>query len=50
MIIVSKLQEFDYESATSIALVALAVSFSDPVWREDLVQAKNTKRIRGRDA
>ena len=49
LIIMSKLQEFDYESATSIALVTLAVSFLI-LFGVNLVQARNTKRIRGRDA
>ena len=49
LIIMSKLQEFDYESATAIALVTLAVSFLI-LFGVNLVQARNTKRIRGRDA
>ena len=49
LIIMSKLQEFDYESATSIALVTLAVSFLI-LFGVNMVQARNTKRIRGRDA
>ena len=49
LIIMSKLQEFDYESATSIALVTLAVSFLI-LFGVNLVQVRNTKRIRGRDA
>ena len=49
LMIMSKLQEFDYESATSIALVTLAVSFLI-LFGVNMVQARNTKRIRGRDA
>ena len=49
LIIMSKLQEFDYESATAIALVTLAASFLI-LFGVNLVQARNTKRIRGRDA
>ena len=49
LIIMSKLQEFDYERATAIALVTLAVSFLI-LFGVNLVQARNTKRIRGRDA
>ena len=48
LIIMSKLQEFDYESATSIALVTLAVSFLI-LFAVNIVQARNTKRIRGRE-
>lgn len=34
LIIMSKLQEFDYESATAIALVTLGSIIPDPVWCE----------------
>lgn len=49
LIIMSKLQEFDYTSATSIALVMLFLSFLI-LFSVNALQAHNSKRIRGRDA
>lgn len=46
LIIMSKLQEFDYASATSIALVMLFVSFLI-LFSINLLQARNAKRIHG---
>ena len=46
LIIMSELQEFDYASATSIALVMLVVSFLI-LFSINLLQARNAKRIRG---
>ena len=46
LIIMSKLQEFDYASATSIALVMLLVSFLI-LFSINLLQARNAKRIHG---
>lgn len=46
LIIMSELQEFDYASATSIALVMLVVSFLI-LFSINLLQAGNAKRIRG---
>ncbi|MBU5482638.1 sulfate ABC transporter permease subunit CysT [Blautia sp. MSJ-19] len=48
LIIMSQLQEFDYKSATSIALVMLVVSFSI-LFLMNLMQARNSKRLRGGD-
>ena len=46
LVIMSELQEFDYASATSIALVMLFVSFLI-LFLVNMVQARNTKRIKG---
>ena len=46
LIIMSELQEFDYQSATSIALVMLIVSFLI-LFLMNLMQARNSKRLRG---
>ena len=46
LIIMSELQEFDYKSATSIALVMLLVSFLI-LFLMNLMQARNSKRLRG---
>lgn len=46
LIIMSELQEFDYASATSIALVMLLVSFLI-LFSINLLQARNAKRIHG---
>lgn len=46
LIIMSELQEFDYASATSIALVMLLVSFFI-LFSINLLQARNAKRIHG---
>lgn len=46
LIIMSELQEFDYKSATSIALVMLIVSFLI-LFLMNLMQARNSKRLRG---
>ena len=42
----SELQEFDYQSATSIALVMLIASFLI-LFLMNLMQARNSKRLRG---
>lgn len=42
----SELQEFDYKSATAIALVMLAVSFL-LLFVINLIQARNTKILKG---
>lgn len=42
----SELQEFDYKSATAIALVMLAVSFL-LLFAINLIQARNTKILKG---
>ena len=42
----SELQEFDYKSATSIALVMLLVSFLI-LFLMNPMQARNSKRLRG---
>lgn len=49
LIIMSELQEFDYKSATSIALVMLLVSFLI-LFLMNLMQARNSKRLRGGNA
>ena len=49
LIIMSELQEFDYKSATSIALVMLVISFL-LLFLLNLVQARNSKRLRGGNA
>ena len=46
LIIMSELQEFDYKSATSIALVMLIASFLI-LFLMNLMQARNSKRLRG---
>ena len=46
LIIMSELQEFDYSSATAIALVMLAVSFFI-LFLNSMIQARNSKRLRG---
>ena len=46
LIIMSELQEFDYKSATSIALVMLVASFLI-LFLMNLMQARNSKRLRG---
>lgn len=46
LIIMSKLQEFDYASATAIALVMLIVAFLI-LFSINLVQAKNEKKVSG---
>lgn len=46
LIIMSELQEYDYASATSIALVMLMVSFLI-LFSMNLLQARTAKRIRG---
>ena len=46
LIIMSELQEFDYKSATSIALVMLVASFL-VLFLMNLMQARNSKRLRG---
>ena len=49
LIIMSELQEYDYTSATSIALVMLVVSFL-LLFILNLMQARNSKRLRGGNA
>lgn len=46
LIMMSELQEFDYQSATSIALVMLIASFLI-LFLMNLMQARNSKRLRG---
>ena len=46
LIIMSKLQEFDYKSATAIALVMLAASFLI-LFVVNLIQARNSKILKG---
>ena len=46
LIIMSELQEFDYQSTTSIALVMLIASFLI-LFLMNLMQARNSKRLRG---
>ena len=46
LIIMSELQEFDYQSATTIALVMLIASFLI-LFLMNLMQARNSKRLRG---
>ncbi len=46
LIIMSELQEYDYASATAIALVMLAVAFLI-LFAMSLIQAKNSKILRG---
>jgi sulfate transport system permease protein len=46
LIIMSELQEYDYASATSIALVMLVASFA-VLFLVNLVQARNTKILKG---
>ena len=46
LIIMSELQEYDYTSATSIALVMLVVSFL-LLFILNLMQARNSRRLRG---
>lgn len=46
LVIMSKLQEFDYSSATAIALVMLIISFLI-LFIVNLIQARNTKIIKG---
>lgn len=49
LIIMSELQEYDYKSATSIALVMLIVAFL-LLFFLNLMQARNSKRLRGGNA
>ena len=49
LIIMSELQEYDYTSATSIALVMLVVSFL-LLFFLNLMQARNSRRLRGGNA
>ena len=49
LIIMSELQEYDYTSATSIALVMLVVSFL-LLFILNLMQARNSRRLRGGNA
>ena len=49
LITMSELQEFDYKSATSIALVMLVASFLI-LFLMNLMQARNSKRLRGGNA
>lgn len=49
LIIMSKLQSFDYAGATSIALIMLVVSFVI-LFLMNLMQARNSKMIRGGNA
>ena len=49
MIIMSELQEFDYKSATSIALVMLVASFLI-LFLMNLLQARHSNRLRGGNA
>lgn len=49
LIIMSELQEYDYTSATSIALVMLVVSFL-LLFILNLIQARNSRRLRGGNA
>ena len=49
LIIMSELQEYDYKSATSIALVMLVISFL-LLFLLNLMQARNSKRLRGGNA
>lgn len=49
LIIMSELQEYDYTSATSIALVMLVVSFL-LLFILNLMQARNSRRLRGENA
>ena len=46
LIIMSELQDFDYNSATAIALVMLAFSFAI-LFIVNLIQARNTKILKG---
>ena len=46
MIIMSKLQEYDYTSATSIALVMLAAAFLI-LFLSNLVQARSSRILKG---
>ena len=46
LMIMSKLQEFDYPAASSMALVMLAASFLI-LFVVNLIQARNTKKLRG---
>ena len=49
LIIMSELQEYDYTSATSIALVMLVISFL-LLFLLNLMQARNSRRLRGGNA
>lgn len=49
LIIMSELQEYDYTSATSIALVMLVISFL-LLFILNLMQARNSRRLRGGNA
>ena len=49
LIIMSELQEYDYTSATSLALVMLVVSFL-LLFILNLMQARNSRRLRGGNA
>ncbi|MGN1225005.1 MAG: ABC transporter permease subunit, partial [Ruminococcus sp.] len=46
LIIMSELQEYDYASATAIALVMLIVSFLI-LFLSNLIQARNAKKLKG---
>ena len=45
--IMSRLQEFDYTAATSIALVMLVISFVI-LFINSMIQARNTRIVTGR--
>ena len=49
LIIMSELQEFDYSSATAIALVMLAVSFFI-LFLNSMIQQRNARILRGGNA
>ena len=46
LVVMSKLQEFDYESATAISLVMLVVAFVG-LFINKMVQARNAKILNG---
>lgn len=47
LVIMSRLQEFDYTAATSIALVMLLISFVI-LFINSMIQARNTRIVTGR--
>ena len=49
LVIMSELQEFDYSSATAIALVMLAVSFFI-LFLNSMIQQRNARILRGGNA
>ena len=49
LMIMSELQEYDYASATAIALVMIVASFLI-LFGVNMIQARNTKRLVGGDA